>query len=741
MVEHALHIALVAPFSWTRPSSVNQHVGDLARALKARGHRPVVVTSFDEAEESERTRALFHRTRGRVVDLLAEYRAGSTPDPLLLPRAGISPVSPDDGIPVVPVGFSFPVRINRGVANLGLPVDITSRLEKLMIGADFDLVHVHEPVAPSLGFTALREARSPVVATFHLTPVAVAAYDLGQAVLERFFLRFDARVVTFPGARTMLDDLYPADYEFIPCGSALRPANPAASEQSGARSVASSRYGLYVYRGDSRRSLRALLRAVADDWPSGLDRLVIAFHRVSAERWPPRAVPRKLRSRVDLVRFETVEELAPVYEGAALAILPFLGGEWLCNSIADAAVAGCPAVGPDLPPVRDYLEGTGGGAPSVGAVFSPHDFASVTTAIRATLNAARGISAPATVAPIAPAAGVAGVAGTASDSGALAEGLAAAVRPAPSGGPPQASAQVSARGLTQVTSPPSAVSPYSMVAVAERLEALYRDTIAAATGDRVAGRTPAATRSLHVRGIGEEPPRRRAREAAHSPARPDWINADLHMHSTFSKDSKNSIETIIRTAREIGLGAIAITDHNEIKGALRARELAGGDPFVIVAEEIKSREGEVIGLFLQEYIPPKLSFDETLSRIKEQGALVYVPHPFDALRTTPSYQALVDNLHRIDVIEIYNAKVALSSFNLSAERFAAKYNIVAGAGSDAHVRQALGTAMLRMPKFDDPESFMAALWEADIIARRKNLLYLQSLKLLQTTLDRVLPED
>ncbi len=193
--------------------------------------------------------------------------------------------------------------------------------------------------------------------------------------------------------------------------------------------------------------------------------------------------------------------------------------------------------------------------------------------------------------------------------------------------------------------------------------------------------------------------------------------------------------------REIGLGAIAVTDHNEIKGAFLARELAEGDPFVIVAEEIKSREGEVIGLFLEEYIPPKLSFDETLSRIKEQGALVYVPHPFDALRTTPSYQALVDNLHRIDVMEIYNAKVALSAFNLAAERFAAKYNIVAGAGSDAHVRQALGTAMLRMPRFHDPESFMAALWEADIIARRKNLLYLQSLKLLQTTLDRVLPED
>jgi hypothetical protein len=156
---------------------------------------------------------------------------------------------------------------------------------------------------------------------------------------------------------------------------------------------------------------------------------------------------------------------------------------------------------------------------------------------------------------------------------------------------------------------------------------------------------------------------------------------------------------------------------------------------------VKTSEGEVIGLFLDKLIPRGLSFDETLSLIKEQGGLVYVPHPFDALRTTPSYRALVDNLHRIDVIEIYNAKVAFSSFNLAAERFAAKYNIVAGAGSDSHVLQGLGTAMLRMPRFIDPTSFMAALWEADIIARRKNLLYLQSLKLLQTTLDRVLPEE
>jgi len=676
-----LHIAVVAPFAWTQPSAVNQHVADLARALKARGHLPVVVASSDEPEEGARTRALFQRARGQVVTLLADYHSGSSPHRLLLPPAGKGPLSPEDGIPVIPVGFSFPVRLNGSVASLGLPVDVTSRMEKLMLGAGFDLVHVHEPLAPSLSFTAMREARSPVVASFHLTPVAVAAYELGQSVLDRFFRRLDARVVTFPEGRRMMDELYPGDYEFITCGTALQPL-----ERTGqARSGASPRYALYVYRGDSRRSLRALLRALADDFPSGLDRVAVAFQQASVDRWPPRAVPRKLRSRVDLVRFESAEELGPVYHGATVTILPFLGGEWLCGSIAEAAICGCPVVGPDLPPVRDYLDSLDGAPDSSalrGAVFSPNDFGSLGRAVAEVL----------------------------------------ALTPAGSAATPGDVA-------------------YSMSTVAERFEAVYRDTIAATTGDRVAGRTLAAGHSLQVRGIGEEPLRRRARLAVLSPSRPDWINADLHMHSNFSKDCRHSVESIIRTAREIGLGAIAITDHNEIRGAFLARELAEGDPFVIVAEEIKSKEGEVIGLFLQEHIPPKLSFDETLSRIKEQGALVYVPHPFDALRTTPTYQALVDNLHRIDVIEIYNAKVALSSFNLSAERFAAKYNIVAGAGSDAHVLQALGTAMLRMPKFDDPESFMAALWEADIIARRKSLLYLQSLKLLHTTFDRVLPEE
>jgi predicted metal-dependent phosphoesterase TrpH len=690
-VSRDLHIALVTPFSWSVPGAVNQHVAALARELKRRGHLPVVVVSSDDRDDERRIRALFHRARGQVVNLLGDYRQGRDPDPLLLPTEGVGPLERKAGIPVVPLGSSFPIRFNGGVASLGLPVDVTSRLEKLMLGAEFDLVHVHEPLAPSLSFTALREARSPVVATFHLTPLGVAAYELSQSLLDRFFLRLDGRIVTFPAARAMMTDLYPARYEVVPAGTSLLPGGDTmATAPSDGLSVPQGPFALYVYRGDGRRSYRALLRSLLAAFPSEVDRVAVAMHRPSAARWVPRNIPRRLAAKLTLLEFETSQELAPVYAAAAVTILPFLGGEWLSATAAEAAVCGCVQVGPDLPLVRDCLGAAAGKSTGArGAVFSPTESGSLRTAIKDALAAA----------------------------------------PRPRKAQPGAQPGAYARSLM-------------MGAVAERLDDLYAETIAATSGrDGLLAKTPAAGYSLHVRGIGEQPTRRRLRRAAAGPNRPDWINADLHIHSSYSKDCATSVETILNTAREIGLGAIAIADHNEIAGAFLAKELSGGDPFVIVAEEVMTAEGEVIGLFLRKAIPAGLSFDDTLSLIKEQGGLVYVPHPFDALRTTPTYRALVDNLHRIDVIEIYNAKVALSSFNLSAERFAAKYNIVAGAGSDAHVPQALGTAMIRMPRFIDPRSFMAALWEADIIARRKSLLYLQSLKLLQTTLDRVLSED
>jgi PHP domain/Glycosyltransferase Family 4 len=212
------------------------------------------------------------------------------------------------------------------------------------------------------------------------------------------------------------------------------------------------------------------------------------------------------------------------------------------------------------------------------------------------------------------------------------------------------------------------------------------------------------------------------------------IEVDLHMHTDHSHDCATPVEVLLATAREQGLGAIAVTDHNEISGALEAREQAAAAGVkVIVAEEIKTDgQGEVIGLFLEEKIPRGLTMAETIAEIHEQGGLVYVPHPFDRMHSVPDYEFLLPNLAEIDAIEVFNPRVAISAFNDEAARFAAKYRIVAGAGSDSHVAQGLGSVRIRMRDFEGPAEFLQSLRDAAILTRPSSLLYVQALKFLQT---------
>jgi predicted metal-dependent phosphoesterase TrpH len=212
------------------------------------------------------------------------------------------------------------------------------------------------------------------------------------------------------------------------------------------------------------------------------------------------------------------------------------------------------------------------------------------------------------------------------------------------------------------------------------------------------------------------------------------IDVDLHMHTDHSPDCATPVEVLLATAKAQGLGAIAVTDHNEISGALDAA--AKADEFgvkVIVGEEVKTAtQGEVIGLFLTERIPRGLSLEETVAEIHRQGGIVYVPHPFDRMHAVPDYEHLLAILDDVHAIEVYNPRVAIGTFNEEAERFAAKYRIIAGAGSDAHVAQGLGSVRVRMPDFDGPEEFLAALAEAEIHTKPSSLLYVQALKFLQT---------
>ncbi len=219
----------------------------------------------------------------------------------------------------------------------------------------------------------------------------------------------------------------------------------------------------------------------------------------------------------------------------------------------------------------------------------------------------------------------------------------------------------------------------------------------------------------------------------------DWIVVDLHMHTRWSHDCSIEPEALVDHAESEGLGAIAVTDHNVFGGALETVALAEGrDLTVIPGEEVKTdRDGEVIGLFLREEIPRGMPFADTVAAIREQEGVVYVPHPFDRMHSIPAPATLHRHLPEIDVLEVYNARLLFDAYNDEALRFARKYGLLQGAGSDAHVLQGVGTGALRMRRFDGPEEFLLSLRTATVLRRPKSLALLQSLKWVAQVKERV----
>jgi predicted metal-dependent phosphoesterase TrpH len=201
------------------------------------------------------------------------------------------------------------------------------------------------------------------------------------------------------------------------------------------------------------------------------------------------------------------------------------------------------------------------------------------------------------------------------------------------------------------------------------------------------------------------------------------------MHTSHSHDCSVPVADLLDHAEAEGLGAIAITDHNVFTGAQEAVELARGRPLTVIpAEEMKTTQGEVIGLFLKEHIERGMTMEETVAAIRAQGGVVYLPHPFDRLHSIPDARTLHRLLGEIDVIEVYNARLPFEGFNDEALRFARKYNLTMGAGSDAHVLEGVGTGALRMRAFETPEEFLISLRSAEILRRPKSLVYLQGKK-------------
>jgi predicted metal-dependent phosphoesterase TrpH len=194
------------------------------------------------------------------------------------------------------------------------------------------------------------------------------------------------------------------------------------------------------------------------------------------------------------------------------------------------------------------------------------------------------------------------------------------------------------------------------------------------------------------------------------------LKADLHTHTYFSPDGLTSPEKYVRTCLKRGINCVAVTDHNAIGGALAVQKLASFT--IIIGEEVESSEGEIIGLFLQEEVPAGLSPEETVRRIKEQGGLVCVPHPFDRLRGTRLAEAaLMRILPQVDIIEALNARTTLRGDNEQAARFAQEHGLPMSAGSDAHSARELGRAGVEMPDFEGPWEFLEALRQGQIVGR------------------------
>ena len=202
------------------------------------------------------------------------------------------------------------------------------------------------------------------------------------------------------------------------------------------------------------------------------------------------------------------------------------------------------------------------------------------------------------------------------------------------------------------------------------------------------------------------------------------------MHTSWSHDCSIAVEELLDHAEAEGLGAIAVTDHNVFGGALEVVEFARKRKLIVIpGEEVKTdMEGEIIGLFLKEEIPRGMTFAETIAAIREQDGIVYVPHPFDRMHAIPSAATLQRHIADIDVLEVYNARLLFEAYNDEALRFQRKYGLLAGAGSDAHVLQGVGTGALRMRRFNGPEEFLLSLRSAEVLRRPKSLAYLQSLK-------------
>lgn len=202
---------------------------------------------------------------------------------------------------------------------------------------------------------------------------------------------------------------------------------------------------------------------------------------------------------------------------------------------------------------------------------------------------------------------------------------------------------------------------------------------------------------------------------------PKLLKTDLHVHTEYSIDCTTPLDDIVNRCLELGINCVAIADHGTVEGALKMQNLA---PFtVIVAEEILTPYGEIMGMFLKETIPNDLSVEQTIAQIRAQDGLVCIPHAYDIFRPSALGEKIVAEIAGdIDIMEVFNARSPLLRSSAKAKSFAEKHGLAKSAGSDAHTINEIGNAYVEMPEFNGKHDFLQALAKGKIIGHRTNPL-------------------
>jgi predicted metal-dependent phosphoesterase TrpH len=197
------------------------------------------------------------------------------------------------------------------------------------------------------------------------------------------------------------------------------------------------------------------------------------------------------------------------------------------------------------------------------------------------------------------------------------------------------------------------------------------------------------------------------------------LKADLHVHTEYSVDCNTPLDKIVSRCLEVGINCLAISDHGTTEGALKMREMA---PFkVIVAEEIMTPDGEIMGMFLKKTIPSRLPVEEVIAQIRAQGGLICIPHPFDFLRSSALRNNMIEKIvDQIDMVEVFNSRIFFPQTSAKALAFAQKHGIIKSAGSDAHTLREIGNAYVEMPDFKGKDDFLQALKRGKITGRVTN---------------------